>query len=55
MEVSQKTKMGVPYDPSILLLGYIREGKKQNTNLERYMHPDAHRSIIYNYQGIEAT
>ena len=25
MGVSQKTKMGVPYDPAILLLGYIWE------------------------------
>ena len=37
MEIPQKLKIELPYDPAILLLGtYL---KKTNTNSKRYMHP----------------
>ena len=34
--------------------GYISE-ENNNTNLKRYMHPNIHSSIIYNYQDMEET
>ena len=53
MEVSQKTKIEVPYDPAIPLLGiYLKEN--ENTNSKGYMHHIFHSSIIYNSQDMEA-
>ena len=34
--------------------GYLFE-KNENNNLQRYMHPNVHSSIIYNCQDVEAT
>ena len=52
MEVPQNTKIELPYDPAIPLLGIYPE-KNENTNLKRPMHPDVHSSIIYNSQDME--
>ena len=53
MEVSKKLKIELPYDPAIPLLGISPKTKNKNTNLKRYMHPNVHSSIIYNYQDME--
>ena len=53
MEVSQKIKIELPYDPAIPLLGIYVYKENKNTNLKRYTHPNVHSSIIYNSQ--EAT
>ena len=50
---SKKLKTELPYDPAISLLGIYQ--KKTNTLIWRYIHPNAHSSIIYNSQGMEAT
>ena len=52
----KKLKIELPWDPAILLLGiYLKKKKKkENTNLERYMHPRVHSSTIYNSQDTEA-
>ena len=34
---------------------YIKKKKKENTNLKRYMYPNAHSSTTYNSQDLEAT
>ena len=34
---------------------YISKKKSKNTNLKKYMHPNVHRSIVYNWQDMEAT
>ena len=34
--------------------GYIYEKKKKTSSLKRYMHFNVHRSIIYNFQDVEA-
>ena len=54
MELSQKPKIELPYDPAIPLLG-IYLGKSVNTNLKRYLQPYVHRSTIYNNQDVEVT
>ena len=54
MEVFQKLKIELPYDPAIPFLD-IYPKKPKNTNLKRYMQPNVHRSIIYNSQDMEAT
>ena len=54
MEVSQKTHYRTTIWPSNSTPGYISE-KNKTTNLKRYMHPNVHSSIIYNYQDMEAT
>ena len=53
MEVPQKPKNKVPYDPPIPLLSIYLE-KNKNFNLKIDMHPDVH-STIYNIQDMEAT
>ena len=45
----KKLKIELPYDPAILLLVIYL---KKSTNLKRYMHPNAHGSLIYNCQGM---
>ena len=48
----KKLKIELPYNPAIPLLGiYLKNNK--NTNLKRYMHPNVHSSIIYNFQDME--
>ena len=52
MEVSQKLKLELTYDPAIVLLNiYIYE----NTNLKRCMHPNVHSNTIHNSQDMEIT
>ena len=54
MEVPQKLKIELPYDPAIPLLGiYLK--KTKNTNSERYVYPNVHCSTVYNSQDMEAT
>ena len=48
------SKIELQYDSIIPLLVYIAK-ENENTNLKSYGHPSVHRSIIYNYQGMEAT
>ena len=43
-------KIGLPHDLAIPLLGIY----PQKNNLRRYMHPNLHRSTIYNSQDMEA-
>ena len=50
MEVPQKTRIELPYDLAILLLGIYEEN--ENTNSKRYMHSNS--SIIYKSQDMEA-
>ena len=50
MEVPQKTKVDLPYDPAIPLLGFLSK-EDENTNLKIYMHSDVHCSIIHNSQN----
>ena len=52
IEVPQKLKLELPYDPAILLLG-IYPGKKYNS--KGYMHPNVHSSTIHNSQDTERT
>ena len=52
MEVPQKTKIELPYDPAIPLLGINPE---KTIILKRYMHPYVHSSTIYNSQDMEIT
>ena len=51
---SLKTKNRTTIGPSNSTLGYIYR-KDRNTNLKRYTHPNVHRSITYNSQGMETT
>ena len=53
MEVPQKLKVKLPYDPAIHFWTFIQ--RKQNANKERYLHHHVHCSIIYNCQDIEET
>ena len=53
MEVPQKTKNRTTIQCSNSTPGYISKGN-ENTNLERYMHPSAHSSTVYNCQDTEA-
>ena len=55
MEVLKKIKIELLCDPAILLLGiYLKKMKKKNKKqFQRYMHPNVHRSIIYNRQDME--
>ena len=48
-------KRELPYNPAILLPGIYLGEKNENTNSKRYMHPNVHRSIIYNCQDLQAT
>ena len=54
MEVPQKLKMELLYDPTIPFLE-IEPRNPQNTNLKIYMHPNVHNSTIHNSKDIEAT
>ena len=51
MELPQKLKMELPYDPLIPLLEI--DLKKPETNLKVYMYPYIHCNIIYNTQDLE--
>ena len=53
VEISQKLKMDLPFDPVIPFLGTYPK-KTQNNNLKGHKHPYDHRHIIYNHQDIEA-
>ena len=54
MEFSPKTKDRNIIWSAVPPLGiYLKT--KQSTNLKRYMHPNVHSSIVYNYQVMEAT
>ena len=53
MEVPQKIKIELPYDPAMPLLGYIQS--KKNQYLKEISVPDVHCSIIYNRQDTETT
>ena len=67
MEVPQKPKNRITILPSNSIPGYISERNKntkknerkkernKNTNMKRYMDPNAHSSIICNFQDMEAT
>ena len=53
--VSQKKmKLELPHDPAIPLLDTHLK-KSKDSNLERYIHASVHSSIIYNFQGMDAT
>ena len=51
MEVPQKLKVKLPYDPAVHFWTFIQ--RKQNANKERYLHHHVHCSIVYNCQDIE--
>ena len=52
----KKLKIVLSYNPAIPLLDiYPKKTRNNNTNLKRYMHPNVHRSTIYNCQDKEAT
>ena len=53
MEVPQKLKIGLPYDPAIPLLGIYLE--KTKMLIQKIHVPDVHNSIFYNCQNMEAT
>ena len=48
----KKSKIELPYDPAIPLLGIYPEEK---LGPQRYMHLNVHCSIVYNSQDMEAT
>ena len=52
-----KLEIEVPYDPEIPILEIYVEIYVENkkTNLDRYMHPCVHSSVIYNCQDMKAT
>ena len=53
MEIPQKLKMELPYDPAIPLLNtYPKELKAES---QRYLHTPVHSSIIHNSQKVEIT
>ena len=47
----KKLEIELPYDPAIPLLGIHTE----ETRSERHVHPNVHRSTVYNCQDMEAT
>ena len=47
MEVPQKLKIELPYDPAVLLLGIYVD--------KRYTYSNVHSSTIYNSQDTEAS
>ena len=51
MEVPQKLKIELPYDPAIPLLGIYPE----KTIVQKVMYQNVHCSSIYNSQDMEAT
>ena len=44
----------MPYDPAIPHLDIYLKQTNKNSSLKRYMHFNVHRSIIYNFQDMEA-
>ena len=54
MEVPQKTKSRVTIWSNNPTSGHI-SGKDKNSNSKRYMHPNDHRSTIYNSQDMGVT
>ena len=56
MEVPQKVKIELLYDPAILLLGiYPKEEKKKKTLIQKDKCANVHCSIISDSQDMEAT
>ena len=58
VEVLQKTRNKLPYDPAIQCCVYIYVcvcGENKNINLKRYTHPTVNNSITYNSQDTETT
>ena len=53
MEISQKLKIELPYDPTIPHLGIYL--KKKKTNSKRHTHLNVHSNVIYNCQDVETT
>ena len=53
MEVPQKLKLELPYNPVITLLGITQ--KYKNTNSKEYMHPYVYCSIIYKSQTMDGS
>ena len=56
--ILRKTKKRTTIWPSNSTPGYISENKQTNkdpAHLRRYMHPNVHRSVIYNCQDTEIT
>ena len=51
----KKKKIQLPYDFNNSTSAYSFIGRKQNTDLERYMHPHVHRSIVYDSQDKDTT
>lgn len=51
MEIPQKLKIQLIYDPATVLLGIYLEYKK--TNSKGYMHPEVYSSMINHSQTIE--
>ena len=52
MEIPQKLKIDLPFDPVIPFLEiYLKEPK---TNQKEHKHPYVHCNVIYNHQDIEA-
>ena len=49
--IRKKLEIELPYDPAIPLLGIHTE----ETRIERHVHPNVHRSTVYNSQDMEAT
>ena len=54
MELPQKIKMELPYDPAIPLSCGNLSKETQNTNSKEYMNPYIHCIVIYNSQDMEA-
>ena len=54
-KILRKLKIELPYDPAIPLLGiYQKIYIYIPANLKRYIHPNGHRSFIYNSQDTES-
>ena len=49
----KKLRVELPYSPAIPLLSIY--SKNMKTLIQRFMHPYAHSSIIYNSQDMETT
>ena len=54
MEMPQKLKMDLSFDPMLLLLGTYPK-VTQSTNCKEHKHLYVHCSVIYNHQDLEAT
>lgn len=54
MDIPQKIKLELPYDPAILLLGCKQESVESRV-LKRYIDAHVHSSVIHNSQEMEET